>query len=227
MKKKISTFDTHRVYSRKRRLKKLNMDNKLEQLTQKLYEEGLEKGRAEGEKQLAQANAKALEIVAGANEKAAEIERKAAAAAEELRKNTATELAMAGREALARIKGEITALVTARTISGGVSQANLDPAFIREMLLAVAKNWNPNEKPSLEALLPESQKTALDGALKGSVAELLAAGVEVGYSKDVRTGFRVGEKDGGFYIGFSDENLEALLTSFLREKVAAILFGAK
>ena len=203
------------------------MENKLEQLTQKLYEEGLEKGRAEGERQLAEANEKAAKIVAEAEAKAAEIAAKAAAAAEELRKNTNSELAVAGREVVARIKNELTSLVTFRAVAGGVRAANLDAEFIREMLLAVAKNWNPSEKVSLQALLPETQKVALEGAMKASVGQLLAAGVEIGYSKDVRTGFKVGEKNGSFYIGFSDENLEALLTAFLREKVAAILFESK
>jgi V/A-type H+-transporting ATPase subunit E len=201
------------------------MDNKLEQLTHKLYAEGLEKGRSEGERIVAEANGKATKIITEAEAKAAEIGRKAIAEAEELRKNTLTELTMAGREAVGRIKNEITDMITARTISGGVKSANLDPAFIREVLLTVAKNWNPNEKISLQATLPESQKSALDVALKSSVGELLAAGIEVGYSADVKTGFRVAEKNGGYYIGFSDESLEALLTGFLREKVAAILYS--
>jgi V/A-type H+-transporting ATPase subunit E len=201
------------------------MDNKLEQLTHKLYSEGLEKGRSEGERLVAEAGEKAKKIVAEAEAKAAETARRAAADAEELRKNTLTELSMAGREAVSRIKAELTDLVTARAISGGVKSANLDAAFIRDMLLAVAKSWRSGEKVNLEAALPESQRSALDSALKGSVGELLAAGVEVGWSADVKSGFRVSEKDGGYYIGFSDENLEALLTGFLREKVAAILYS--
>lgn len=42
------------------------MENKLQQLTQKLYDEGLEKGRAEADKLVADAKAEAREIVAEA-----------------------------------------------------------------------------------------------------------------------------------------------------------------
>lgn len=205
------------------------MDNKLEQLTQKLFEEGLAKGRSEGEKMVAEAEARAKQIVAEAEGKAREITRHAEAAAEELRKNTMTELSLAGREVVAKIKNELTSLVTTRTTEGGVKQAGLDAAFVKEMLLAVAKNWNgaSSDKVSLTALLPEAKQKEFAAALEGSVAGLLAAGIEVGYSKDVRTGFKVGEKNGGYYIGFSDENFEALLGEYLREKVAAILYGAK
>ena len=55
-------------------------------------------------------------------------------------------------------------------------------------------------------------------------AELLKAGVEVGYSKEVKTGFKVGEKSGGYYISFTDESFDALLQEYLREKVANLLY---
>ena len=42
------------------------MENKLQQLTQKLYEEGLEKGRSEAEKCVAEAQEKAAKIIADA-----------------------------------------------------------------------------------------------------------------------------------------------------------------
>jgi V/A-type H+-transporting ATPase subunit E len=52
----------------------------------------------------------------------------------------------------------------------------------------------------------------------------LKEGVEVGYSADVKSGFKVGEKNGGYYISFSDESFEALLGGYLREKVAQLIF---
>ncbi len=204
-------------------------NNKLSQITQKLYEEGLSKGRAEGEKLVAEAEAKAKKIIAAAEEQAAAVKAKAATDAEELRKNTMTEIALSGKEAVARIKDELAGAIVARSIEGGVQKAGIDPAFIKDTLLAVAKNWNGNsaDKVTLEALLPEAKRKELDAAFAGSTAALLKEGIEVGYSPSVRSGFKVGEKGGGYYIGFSDENFEALLGAYLREKVATILYGAK
>ncbi|MDE6374378.1 MAG: hypothetical protein K2L09_01335, partial [Alistipes sp.] len=101
-------------------------------------------------------------------------------------------------------------------------------AFIKEMLLAVAKNWNGADagKVELKALLPEGEREKLDGAFEKSAQELLSAGIEVGYSKEVRSGFKVGAKDGGYYISFSDADIEALLGEYLREKVSQMLFKA-
>ena len=48
------------------------MQNKLQELTDKLYSEGLSKGKQEGEQIVAKANAQAEEIVSKAKEEAAE-----------------------------------------------------------------------------------------------------------------------------------------------------------
>ena len=104
----------------------------------------------------------------------------------------------------------------------------MDPAFIKEMLLSVAKNWNGADagKVELKALLPEADRAKLDEAFGKSAQELLSAGIEVGYSKEVKTGFKVGAKEGGYYISFSDADFDALLGEYLREKASDMLFKA-
>lgn len=201
------------------------MDNKLQELTNKLYDEGLEKGRADAERMVAEAEQKAAQIVADAQAQAEQIIKQAKAKAADTQKNTMTEITLAGKQALAAIKAEIADLIVAKSTAEGVHAAGLDADFIRETLLAAAKNWSPSASAvELKALLPESARTQLDARLKASVDKLLAAGVEVGYSSDVKTGFKVGEKKGGYYISFSDESFEALLGEYLRDKVFRILY---
>lgn len=204
------------------------MENKLQQLTQKLYDEGLEKGRAEADKLLSQAKADAERIVSEARAEAEDIVRKAQARAEDVEKNTMTEIALAGKQAVAKIASEIASMIVAKATTKGVKDAVVDPAFIKEMLLSVARNWNgaASGKVELQALLPESERQKLDAAFEKSAKELLAAGIEVGYSKEVKTGFRVGAKEGGYYISFTDADIEALLGEYLRKKVSDMLFKA-
>lgn len=201
-------------------------NTKLQELTDKLYQEGLEKGRAEADSLVSQAKSQAEKIVADARAEAERIIEQARHKAEDTEKNAMTEIALAGRQAKAKIKAEIETLIVAKSASAGVKSANLDAAFIKEMLLAVAKNWNNGAKVELNALLPESQREALDKAFAESAKALLAEGIEVGYSAEVKSGFKVGEKEGGYYISFSDESFEALLGSYLREKVSDLLFKA-
>ena len=204
------------------------MENKLQQLTQKLYDEGLEKGRADADKLVSEARAEAQKIVAEANARAEEIVRKAQAKAEDVEKNTMTEISLAGKQAVSKIKSEIASLIVAKSTSKGVKSAVVDPAFVKEMLVSVAKNWNgaDSSKVELQALLPETERAKFDAAFAKSAKALLDAGIEVGYSKDVKSGFKVGAKEGGYYISFSEEDVEALLAEYLREKVYQLLFKA-
>ncbi|MDR0907322.1 MAG: hypothetical protein LBM63_01730 [Rikenellaceae bacterium] len=203
------------------------MEKKLEQLTQKLYEEGLAKGKAEGDRMIAEATAKAKKITADAQSEAAEIIKKAERETEDLRKNTITELSLAGRQAVGKIKDEIATMIVAGSVKEGVAQAGIDPEFIKEVLLAVAKNWNgaSSDKVTLSALLPADKQKQLDAAFEKSAKELLSEGIEVGYSRDVKSGFKVDAKGGGYYISFSDEDFEALLGQYLRERVSKILYN--
>ena len=204
------------------------MENKLQELTRKLYDEGLEKGRAEAERLVADAKTRAAKIEADARAQAENVLRQAQAKAEDVEKNTLTEIALAGKQAVARIKSEIAGMIVAKASAEGVKAATMDPAFIERMLLAVAGNWNgaDSSKVELKALLPEAEREELDAAFAKSAAGLLAAGVEVGYSADVKSGFKVGAKDGGYYISFSDADFQALIGEYLREKLYRMLFQA-
>ena len=197
------------------------MENKLQQLTQKLYDEGLEKGRTEADKLVQEAKEKAAKIVADARKEAEEILKQAEMKAEDTAKNTETEITLAGKQAVARLKSEIAELIVAKTTKEGVKAAALDADFLKEMLIAVAKNWNGASagKVELKAMLPEAEQKKLDAAFAN-------AGIEVGYSKEVKSGFRIAEKGGSYYISFADTDLEALVSEYLREKVSTMLFKA-
>ncbi len=204
------------------------MENKLQKLTEQLYEEGLSKGRADAEKLVADAQTKAKAIVAEAKAEAEAIVAAAQKQAEDLSKNTMTEISLAGRQAVAKLKSEINGMIVAETASKAVAEATLDAAFVKDMLLAVAKNWNgaSTDKVSLSALLPADKKATLDKAFAASTKELLEAGVEVAYSKGVKSGFKIGPKEGGYYISFADEDFDALLGEYLRDKVSTLLYKA-
>ena len=73
------------------------MDNKLQELTDKLYKEGLSKGKEEGEAILAKAQSKAAEIVEAAQKKAEEIIKKAENDAKDYQVKVEGDVKMAGK----------------------------------------------------------------------------------------------------------------------------------
>lgn len=201
------------------------MENKLKELTDRLYGEGLEKGRVEADRLVADAKEQAAKILADAQAEATRIVKQAEDKAADTAKNSMTEISLAGRQALATIKNEIAEAIIAKSVGEGVKQATVDAAFVKSMLLEVAKNWNSDgSKADLKALLPAALEAEFSKLFEGSAKEMLAAGVEVGYSNEVRNGFKVGAKDGGYYIAFTDESFAALMQEYLREKVSQLLF---
>lgn len=200
------------------------MENKkLQELTEKLYTEGLTKGREDAERMVAEAVQKAAAIVAEAEKTAAATIKAAEQKAEEIKKNNQTEVALATRQAVAALKEQIAALVVAKSVEPAVHATTIEPAFIKEMLLGIARGWN-GERVELEATLPAALKEQFEADAEGAVKALLAEGVEVGYSDRVKSGFKVAPKDGGFYISFTDEDFNALLGEFLKEKIVKMLF---
>ncbi len=200
------------------------MENKkLQELTEKLYNEGLSKGREDAERMVAEAEQKAAALVAEAEEKAAAIIKNAEQKAVELKKNNETEMTLATRQMVAALRENIANLVVAKVGEPSVHAALLDVEFVKEMLLAVARAWN-GESMSLEATLPAEMKAKFDAEAEGAVKALLAEGIEVGYSEKVKSGFKVAPKEGGFYISFTEEDFSALLAEYLKEKVTKMLF---
>ncbi len=202
------------------------MENKLQELTRTLYAEGLEKGRSEADRLVAEAKAEAAKIVAEAKAEAEAIVKQAEKKAVDVEKNSMTEIALAGKQAVSKIKAEIASMIIAKTTTEGVKAATLDADFLKEMLVAVAKNWDGAAagKVELRALLPAAEQERLTAAFEKAAKELLNAGIEVGYSEEVRTGFKVGQKQGGYYISFTDADFDALMKEYLREKVAVLLY---
>lgn len=202
------------------------MENKLKELTDRLYGEGLEKGRLEAEELKKAAKAEAEKIVAEAKAEAAQIVKDAEKKALDVEKNSMTEISLAGKQALAKLKVEIAELVVAKTLDANLKGAMLDAEFVKSLLLQAVSSWNVNSsKVELKAILPAEFEKELSAKFAAASSELLSKGVEVCYSEDVKSGFKLGEKNGGYYISFSDESFKALIGEYLREKVSELLFA--
>ena len=87
------------------------MENKLQELTDKLYNEGLSKGKEEGEALLAKARSQAAEIVAAAEKEAKDIVAKAEKEAADYRTKVSGDLKMAASQSIQATRKDIENLV--------------------------------------------------------------------------------------------------------------------
>ena len=180
------------------------MQNKLQELTDKLYNEGLAKGKQEGEEILAKAKVQAEEIVAKAKAEAAAIVAAANKEAEDLKTKVQGDLKMAASQSVAATKKDIETLVVAKMTEGDVKAALTSAEFVKEIVLAVAKGFNAEEPVDLEVVLPESLKKELEPFVAKELATVLKGGVEASFTKKIAGGFTIGPKDGGYFISFTE-----------------------
>ena len=50
-------------------------------------------------------------------------------------------------------------------------------------------------------------------------------GVTINFSKQMAGGFKIGPKEDGYMIGFSDEDFEKVLADYVRPATKKLLFG--
>lgn len=201
------------------------MQDKLQELTDKLYNEGLSKGREEGEALLAKAKSQAADIVAEAEKKAAEIMTKAEKEAEAYKVKVAGDLKMAASQSVQATRKDIEDLVVFKMTGSATEKALSDEAFVKEVIKAVAEKFNAETAMDLNLVLPETLKSSLEPFVKNELSTILKGQVNASFSKKIAGGFTIGPKDGSYFISLTDETFKELISEYLRPATRKLLFG--
>ncbi|MBR0247270.1 MAG: hypothetical protein IJQ61_12460 [Bacteroidales bacterium] len=199
--------------------------DKLQELTQKLYNEGLSKGKEEGQAILAQAQAEAAAIVKKAQEEAQAILAQAQKEAQDYKIKVEGDVKMASIQALQATRAGIENLIVAKAVDAPVKEALSSTDFLKGIIEAVAKNFSAQESTDIALVLPEKLQKELEPFVKNEVAKSLGKGVDASFSKKVNGGFKIGPKDGSYFISLTDESFQDLIGDYLRPATKAILFG--
>jgi V/A-type H+/Na+-transporting ATPase subunit E len=205
------------------------MQTKLQELTEKIYQEGVNKANQEAEKILADAKNEARDLLAKAKKEASNLIDTAEKESEELKKNSLNELQLSARQAISDLKQKVVSLIETKTIKPETTETFKDKDFTVDVIKTVVKNWQPEsgEAVKLEVLLPSNQQKELESYFNKKAGDLLEKGLVVSFSEKVKGGFKIGPKDGGYQISFSDEDFENFFQAYLRPKLIELLFGDK
>ncbi|MBQ9888603.1 MAG: hypothetical protein IJM41_05105 [Bacteroidales bacterium] len=200
------------------------MQDKLQELTDKLFKEGLSKGKEEGEALLADAKRQAGEIVAAAKAKAEEIVSEAQRQAEDTKRKAESDIRMAADESLQTVRSTICDALVAKMSALQVDEALSSEEFVKGLIKAVASNFSAEDSRDLEMVLPESLQKGLEPFVKNELAGMLGKGIDVSFSRKIGGGMQIGPKDGGYYISLTDGTFKDLISSYLRPVTKKILF---
>ncbi|MBW6478636.1 MAG: hypothetical protein K0B37_04340 [Bacteroidales bacterium] len=205
------------------------MQTKLQELTEKIYQEGVNKANDEAEKILSSARKEADGIVSGARKEAEDIVKDAHKKAEELQNNSMNELQLSARQLISDTQQRIVKLIEAKAIEPEVKGAFKDADFTRDVVLEMVKNWNPKgDKPvDLKVLLPGNKQKDFEAAFKAKAGDILNKGLELSFSDKIKGGFKIGPKEGGYLISFTDEDFDNFFRAYLRPRLIEMLYETK
>lgn len=203
------------------------MQNKLQELTDKLYNEGLSKGQQDAENLLAKTQEEVKKMLDNAKDEAKQIINKANKEAEDIKKNADAEIRLAGRQMVEQVKQSVEETLMTKAIAEPTKSSFNDVDFIKEVIKTAIGQFSPSSDNNIELslLLPEDKKQQLSDFTADKVQQLLKGGVDVQYSKSLKEGFRIGAKDKGYYISFTGNDFENLFKEYLRPTVQKLLFG--
>lgn len=196
------------------------MDAKIQELTDKIYREGVEKGNEEAGRIIAQAKAEEQNILQSAREEAEEIVAQARKEAAEWKKNTVSELKMFASQAVEALKSEVTNLITGKVVSDNVKAASTDAEFMKKMMLEIAREWAKNGAISIQT----SDAKELTSYFQANASDLLNKGVTIEEVNGRKTSFSIAPADGSYKISFGEEEFITYFKEFLRPQLIDILF---
>ena len=185
------------------------MENKIQELTDKIYREGVEKGNAEAQKLIANAQDEAKKIVEDARKEA-----------EALAENTKSELKLFAGQAVNALKSEIATLVTDKIVTADVKAFAADKNYLNAFIVALASKWSVNEP----IVISTDDAEGLKNYFAAQAKDLLDKGVSIEQVNGNKTLFSVSPADGSYKVNFGEEEFMNYFKEFLRPQLVEMLF---
>lgn len=204
------------------------MQNKLQELTDKIYREGISRANEEAETILAEARNESKRIVETAEKKAATLLAEATKKSDEVLKNGTSELKITFRHAINTFKQDLEKTISSNILTQKVSKALSDENFVADIIKVIYQNWKPQSgKSGMEVLIPAEKLEAIEKRLKSEIASELGSGLVLRPVSSVKSGFEIISSNDGVKISATATDIEAYLREFIRPKLNELLFEDK
>ncbi|MDR1864379.1 MAG: hypothetical protein LBR08_02290 [Bacteroidales bacterium] len=195
------------------------MESKVQEIAEKIYQEGVEKGRDEARKIIEQAEAEKADLLKKAKQEAEKIVTDARKQAEELAKNTKSELSLYAARMVETLKSEITRLIAGELVREAVKET-VTGEWLQKLMLTLAKEW-----ASRENIVIQTADAEMFGRYFAQHAErLLDNGVRIEQIDGKPAGFSIMPADGSYKVLFGEEEFAAFFMDLLRPQLVKLLF---
>ena len=196
------------------------MENKIQELTDKIYREGVEKGNEEAQRLVSNAREEAAKILEEARKEAEAIMVAARKSATETAENTQSEIKLFAGQAVNALKTEIASLLTNQVVSDAVKGFVADKDYLNKFIVSLATQWAADEAIVISTADAEGLKKYFAANAKA----VLDKGVKIEQVNGNKTLFSISPADGSYKVSFGAAEFESFLKSFLRPQIVELLF---
>jgi len=202
------------------------MQSKLQELTDKLYSEGVQKANEEAESIIQKAREEAKSIVEEAQKTASAKMEAADKQAAETKRNVEAEIKLASQQAISSLRQKIGNSITVAVAEPTLKEVFADKDYVQSLIVKLVEGWSKTGNFDINIVLPEAEKEALDQKIAKSFAAEINKGLSFEFDSAVKSGFKVGPADGSYVISFTEGDFNNFFKSFLRPKTNQLLFEA-
>jgi len=201
------------------------MENKLQELTDKIYQEGITRGKQEAENIISAAEEEADKIIKSAEARAEEIISNAKKESEELKKNTLSELRISFRNAMNGLRQDIENMITVKVVDEPVKDALSDTSFISRLIEdATSKLFTESNNSGADVNVPEEMKEKIEQYLREKTDKSLSSGLVLIPDKTMAKGFEIIPHGKDYKVRVTEDDLKIYIRDFLRSRLADLLF---
>ena len=196
------------------------MENKIQELTDKIYREGVEKGNEEAQRLVSNAREEAAKILEEARKEADAIVAAARKSAAETAENTQSEIKLFAGQAVNALKTEITSLLTNQVVSKAVKDFVADKDYLNKFIVSLATRWVADEA----IVISTSDAESLKKFFAANAKAVLDKGVKIAQVNGNKALLTISPADGSYKVNFGEEEFENYFKDFLRPQLVEMLF---
>lgn len=202
------------------------MNEKLKELTNKIYSEGVEKAEIKAAEIIENAQKEAEKILKKSENEAQTIVETAKKDATDLRKNVESEIKLAQRQVISELKQQITELILTKASSEEVSSVLKNKDFIKTVIEKIVTNKPEGKSAALDisVVLSENERDEMEKYFMAKFKGIMDKGFELKFSDKIQAGFEIGPKDNTYKISFTDETFEAFFKNYLKPRSIKLLY---
>jgi V/A-type H+-transporting ATPase subunit E len=198
------------------------MSQQVQELIDKIKNEGIVEANNQAGAIKTEADAKAQEIISQAQAKADQLIADAKVQIQKMEESGAMALKQASRDTLLSLRQEIENILQ-NIVRQDVGKALSDEDLSNILAQAVVAAIDGNKEDNIEVAVNKKDLEALKSGAFSKLKKEVKDSVKLQGSSDVAKGFTISFDEGKSNFDFSDESLASYLTTYLNSQISSIL----